>query len=98
MDLERFGEVSPSESIIALSKEPRVLPARSRVGLAHCDMHRYCNVTRNPQVAYLSRRNHFHVKNGQNGFGKRSFLMFQAIIAHEMTGFPWKCLTVTFPW
>ena len=34
MDLERFGEVSPSESIIALSKEPRVLPARSRVVIA----------------------------------------------------------------
>ena len=72
--------------------------SKLRVGMAHYDMKWYCSVARDPQVAYLSRRNHFHVKNGQNGFGKRSFLMFQAIIAHEMTGFPWKCLTVSFPW
>ena len=44
----------------------------------------------------MSRRKHFHVKNGQTGFGKQSFLKFQAIIAHEMTGFPWRCFTVSF--
>ena len=33
-----------------------------------------CNVTRNPQVAYLSSTEHFIVKNGQNRFEKRCFL------------------------
>ena len=60
------------------------------------DMKRYCNVTRDPQVAYLSRQNHFGVKNGQNRCGKRSFLMFQTIIAHEMIGSPLKCFTISF--
>ena len=58
----------------------------------------YCNVTRNPQGAYLSSPKHFLVKNGQNRFGKQCFLKFQVIIAHEMTGFPWKCFTVSFSW
>ena len=87
---KRFGMLN----VAGLSKGQNCASHR----LAHYDTKRYCNVTRDPQVAYLSRRNHFHVKNGQNGCGKRSFLMFQAIIAHEMTGFPWKCFTVSFPW
>ena len=70
--------------------------AQLRVWLAHYDNEWYCSVTRNPQVAYLSSPKHFIVKNGQNRFGKRCFLKFQAIIAHEMTGFPWKCFTISF--
>ena len=54
------------------------------------------SVTRNPQVAYLSSQEHFIVINGQNRFGKQCFLKLQAIVAHEMTGFPWKCFTVSF--
>ena len=67
-----------------------------RVWLAHYDNEWCCSVTRNPQVAYLSSPKHFLVKNGQNRFGKRCFLKFQAIIAHEMTGFPRKCFTISF--
>ena len=51
-------------------------------------------VTRNPQVAYLSSSNHFIVKIGQNRFGKRRFLKFQAIIADEMTVSQWKRFTI----
>ena len=64
------------------------------VWLAHYDKSDI--VTRNPQVAYLSSPKHFIVKNGQNPFGKQCFLKFQAIIAHGMTGFPWKCFIVSF--
>ena len=59
----------------------------------------WCNVTRDPQVAYLSRRKHFLVKNGQNRrMEKGVSWSFKPLLLMKQFVSPWKCFTISFSW